>query len=275
MDGITKEKVAILDNCAVATLHRFMREGMSIEKSLDYYDRIIIPGWVWTEICDSKYRKQYIEELQEKGYPIEVLSEKDYLQVVDEELTLLRLFEEVIKPYAELRSNYWRYILKGKPREDIDYFYSEWIEIIYDNWPGNGKMIYSSEGHERMLKHNAGEVSIAFLASVLAHQSNSEITIFTHDADCRCYIQSVQNGTVLGGNLRVSYKNGNIILKEFLKNKIFDKSSVEQLVDKVHEVRTVTYIYRKSDGTNELRDEKVDAASFKKMVSDELVEIIW
>ena len=77
------------------------------------------------------------------------------------------------------------------------------------------------------------------------------------------------------GNLRVSYKNGNIILKDFLKNKIFDKSSVEQLIDKVHEIRTVTYVYRKSDGTNELRDEKVDAASFKKMVSDELVEIIW
>lgn len=275
MDGSTKEKIAILDNCEVVTFHKFMREGMSIEKSLDYYDRIIIPGWVWTEISDSKYRRQYVEELQGKGYPIEILQEKDYLQIIDEELTLLQIFEEVIKPFAELRTKYCKYILRGKPKEEIDYFYSEWVELIYDKWPGSGKTICNSEGQERVLKHNAGEISIAFLAALLTCQGNKEITIFTHDADCRCYIQSVQKGVSLSEGLRVSYKNSNIILKDFLNKNIFEKNSVEQLIDKVHETRSLTYIYRKSDGTNELRDEKVDAASFKKMVSDDLIDIVW
>ena len=80
------DKIAILDNCVVETLHNFRKNGISIDACLTQYDRIIIPGWVWTEICDSRFRKQCVEELQDKGFPIEVLDEKDYLRIVEEEL---------------------------------------------------------------------------------------------------------------------------------------------------------------------------------------------
>ena len=190
-------------------------------------------------------------------------------------MTLLEIFDEVITPYAELRTNYSRYILRGKPKKEVDYFYPEWIEMIYDNWPGSENKIYNSEGQERIKKNNAGEISIVFLAALMAYSREAEITIFTHDADCKFYVQSMQKRSSIGERLRVSYNNKDIILKEFFRKNIFDKTSVEQLIDKVHEFRTMTIIYRKSDGTNELRDVKVDAASFKKMVSDELIEIIW
>lgn len=269
------DKIAILDNCMVETLHDFMRDGKSIETSLGYYDRIIIPGWVWTEICDSRFRKQCVEDLQGKGFPIEILDEKNYLQIVDEELTLLNIFEEVIKPIVALKAVYRRDVLKGKPKEDIDYFYSEWIEIIYEKWPGEAKEIYNSEGQKRIQKQNAGEMSITFLAALLAYKESAEITIFTHDSDCKSYVQSIQNSTVLDGKLRVSYKNGDIILKEFYEKSIFDKDSIEQMIDKFHQVRNIIYVRKKNDGTSELVEKRMDAISFKDIVKDETIEIIW
>ena len=166
-------------------------------------------------------------------------------------------------------------MLKGKPKEDIDYFYTEWIEIIYDKWPGEHRSICNSKGQPRIQRHNAGEISIAFLAALLAYKGAAEITIFTNDSDCRLYLQEIQNSTILDEKLRVSYKNGDIILKEFYEKSIFDKDSIEQMIDKFHQERKLTYVRKKNDGTSELVEKRMDAISFKDIVKDETIEIIW
>ena len=79
-------KVAILDNCEIETLYRLNKEKVPVEKTLESYDFILIPGWVWTEVCDSKYRKRFIKLLIKRGLPIIILPEERYIEIVNGEL---------------------------------------------------------------------------------------------------------------------------------------------------------------------------------------------
>ena len=50
--------------------------GVSTKELLEDYDAILIPNWVSEEICDSIYRKDYIERLYAAGLPIYSIAEE-------------------------------------------------------------------------------------------------------------------------------------------------------------------------------------------------------
>lgn len=56
-----EKKIALMDNSTVSFLEQVERAGISTKELLKDYDAILIPNWVSEEICDSIYRKDYIE----------------------------------------------------------------------------------------------------------------------------------------------------------------------------------------------------------------------
>jgi hypothetical protein len=70
----------------------WVRESINPEKIFMQYDMILIPQWVWTEICDSKNRKSYINDLKQYS-KVQIIDEIDYLILVDyKEAELYYLF---------------------------------------------------------------------------------------------------------------------------------------------------------------------------------------
>lgn len=65
-----EKKIALMDNSTVSFLEQVERAGISTKELLKDYDAILIPNWVSEEICDSIYRKDYIERLYAAGLPI-------------------------------------------------------------------------------------------------------------------------------------------------------------------------------------------------------------
>ena len=63
-------KIALMDNSTVAFLEQVERAGISAKELLIGYEVILIPNWVSEEICDSIYRKNFIESLVADGLPI-------------------------------------------------------------------------------------------------------------------------------------------------------------------------------------------------------------
>ena len=55
-------KIALMDNSTVAFLEQVERAGISAKELLIGYEVILIPNWVSEEICDSIYRKNFIED---------------------------------------------------------------------------------------------------------------------------------------------------------------------------------------------------------------------
>lgn len=278
-----KIRIAILDNNEIEVLLQMNREGAPVEVTLESYDYILIPGWVWKEVCDSVYRKGYIQELVREGYPIRIVRESQYNKIVDEELTLLKLFGMSISLYGELIRYLRQEILKGNAEDEVDYFYHEWIDKIYDNWPLEGDTFTNGFGLERIKKKNAGEVSIAFLAYALAYQKEKEveITIWSHDGDCRKCIQEMlkkirKNKQIqFGSQIEFSYKNFENILLELLEKNYIDIATSEQLIDEIRDERKIHYIRKKEDNTHENREETVENTRFKQMVAENNIIVIW
>jgi hypothetical protein len=53
---------------------------------------ILIPQWVWIEVCDSKNGKSYIDDLKHYS-KVQIIDEVDYLTLVDyKETELYYLF---------------------------------------------------------------------------------------------------------------------------------------------------------------------------------------
>ena len=189
------------------------------------------------------------------AYPIKIVQEKKYVDIVTEELTLISLFEMAIRPYGQLKGYFNRCILKGKDKEDIDYFYEEWIDKIYDEWPLTSAVITTGSGKKRVKKKNAGEISAVFLASILAYQKEKEIevTIWSRDADCRMCMTELANQVngehlALRGEAIASFKNVDIVLREIFRKKLIEITDWNRIVDNIR---------------------------FKKLVIDDNIDLIW
>lgn len=270
-----KYSIAVFDNNEIEKLNQLKRRGIPIGCTLAQYDFILIPGWVWEEVCDSNYRKSFVTDLMSEGYPIRIVSEKNYSKIVGEELLLLQVFEKAIMPYAELKSYFRKHILGQKPLVDIDYLYEEWIEIIYMNWPLHGKEFLRSSGEKRIQKKNAGEISIAFLIFLLKFQKCApvEVTVWTHDRDCRLCIETILEKLKLDTSF--SYKNLDNILQECWKKEVINKDELECLVVALREERRITYLYKKEDNSNEFRTEIVDNNKYIEYLIEDKVEFVF
>ena len=150
-----KKKVAILDNCEIESLRLLEQDGIDVIRMLDCYDTIYITGWVWIEVCDSALRQGFVENLVKRGAAIRIIEEKDFVEINSKELVLAEKFMQVIRPWSKLNSYFHRVILCGNNVVDIDYFFQEWVEKVYEEWPDANKTITDCRGNKRVIKRNA------------------------------------------------------------------------------------------------------------------------
>jgi len=166
---------------------------------------------------------------------------------------------------------------------DIEYLYSEWITIIYDDWPFEGGTIPRSSGVVRVKKKNAGEISIAFLASLLKTQQieKVDVTIFSGDADCRSCVEKIteslekQRNFFMDEPFSVSYKNLDVIVKELYEEGRIDIDCVQDIIDNLRIERKMCYVEKKKDNSSELKTVFVNNVQYKDIVRDENTKIIW
>jgi len=113
-DRRIRKQIAILDNNEIENLLRLSNRGIPITTILGNYKYILIPGWVYEEVCDSEFRSNFVQGLGNQGFPIYVLYETDYTKVIPQEGKLLGLFQMAISLYAQLRGQFKKIILKNK-----------------------------------------------------------------------------------------------------------------------------------------------------------------
>ena len=274
-------RIAILDNGSIEFLRKIKGKDISYEMFLKEYDYIIIPRWVWLEVSDSRLRMEFVDEMKGNGLPIYVLDEVNYLQIVEQELILLRLFDMLIRPYAVLKSYFRKEIIRGKDYMDVEYLYEEWIEKIYLEWPMSGHEIKSSEGTFRCIKKNAGELSIAFLISILNYSLGSavEITVLSEDADCKNCLkvlkEKLKTEKSLNFELKYSFKTADCIYKELAQQNRILENQIDELIDAFRTEKTLVYTVKKIDNTTEICEKKICNDDFKIIIKDEKCNVIW
>ena len=99
-----EKKIALMDNSTVSFLEQVERAGISTKELLKDYDAILIPNWVSEEICDSIYRKDYIERLYAAGLPIYSIAEESYADlVIGEDANLFKIVSAAASKLGHLR----------------------------------------------------------------------------------------------------------------------------------------------------------------------------
>lgn len=270
-------KIALMDNSSLAFMHEMMQKGYRPDKVLDIYDLILIPKWVMEEIEDSIYRAQYVEQLYTHGYPICWIDETKYSFLVDErEIDLYYIVEAAVSRISELM----KYLRKNVTTKDLLELPSseEWLEEIYRNWPIPGKVL--SNG--RILKKNAGEISLTILAEVFSwyHDEIDTLTIYTQDADAYEFqtnaeqkLRNNQNLTsTVDSPISVSFKSNDFILCEMYRDGELNLDDVRQFRN---DNRKVIYVQQQADKSISYHKEVITTEQFIALIQDQTVQILF
>ena len=191
-------KIALMDNSTVAFLEQVERAGISAKELLIGYEVILIPNWISEEICDSIYRKNFIESLVADGLPIYFIAEENYTDLANgEEGNLYKIVFAAVSTLAAMRSYLHRHVDKSDPLDMEEY--AIWLSKMYQNWPLS--IITTKNGREK--KKNAGEISLTILAEVFSwyYPNIESITMYTQDRDSYDYQTNARN------YLRDAFKN--------------------------------------------------------------------
>lgn len=214
-----EKKIALMDNSTVSFLEQVERAGISTKELLKDYDAILIPNWVSEEICDSIYRKDYIERLYAAGLPIYSIAEESYADLVNgEEANLFKIVSAAASKLGQLRGYLQQYVKKNDPLEMEEY--AVWMNRMYQEWPLRGTTTRS--GREK--KKNAGEISLTILAEVFSwyYPDSESITVYTQDRDSYDYQKSARErlNDVFASktSIDVSYKSNDTLLCQMFRN---------------------------------------------------------
>ena len=80
-----EKKIAIMDNSFLSFLEKLGKHGFQIDVFLQDYDLILIPDWVLEEVKDSPFRRDFVQNLINSGFPVFSVSELDYTDFVYQE----------------------------------------------------------------------------------------------------------------------------------------------------------------------------------------------
>jgi len=225
-----EKKIALMDNSTVSFLEQAERAGISTKELLEDYDAILIPNWVSEEICDSIYRKDYIERLYAAGLPIYSIAEESYADLVNgEEANLFEIVSAAASKLGQLRGYLQQYVKKNDPLEMEEY--AVWMNRMYQEWPLRGTTTRS--GREK--KKNAGEISLTILAEVFSwyYPDSESITVYTQDRDSYDYQKSAReklNGVFDSQTaVDVSYKSNDTLLCQMFRNGMLSLGQIDTL----------------------------------------------
>lgn len=268
-----EKKIALMDNSSVSFLEQVERLGISTKELLVDYDAILIPNWVSEEICDSVYRKKYIEELHTAGLPIYSIAEESYADLVNgEEANLFEIVSAAASKLGQLRGYLQRYVKKDDPLEMEEY--AVWMNKMYQEWP----LPRVTTGSGREKKKNAGEISLTILAEVFSwyYQDSESITVYTQDRDSYDYQKSAREklNDVFARQtaVDVSYKSNDTLLCQMFRS---GKVSLDQIDTLRCDERVVVYTRSRGDKSTALVAKRTDNQQFKDLLQDTNVQIIF
>ena len=270
-------KIALMDNSSLAFMHELSQKGYSSDKILGVYDLILIPRWVMEEIEDSAYRSAYIEQLQAQGYLIRWINETNYGTLVnDEDVNLYYIVEAAVSRVSELM----RFLRRNVKTEDLIDLPSaeEWMNRLYDEWPVCGKTLPTG----RVLKKNAGEISLTILAEIFAwyHDEIDSLTIYTQDTDAhefqinaeRILAGKSEFTPTLASPISVAFKSNDFILCQMYREGVLTPDAVRQLR---RDDRKLTYTRQQADKSIVFRKEVITKEQFIELIQDTTVQILF
>ena len=262
-----------MDNSTVSFLEQAERAGISTKELLEDYDAILIPNWVSEEICDSIYRKDYIERLYAAGLPIYSIAEESYADLVNgEEANLFEIVSAAASKLGQLRGYLQQYVKKNDPLEMEEY--AVWMNRMYQEWPLRGTTTRS--GREK--KKNAGEISLTILAEVFSwyYPDSESITVYTQDRDSYDYQKSARErlNDVFASktSIDVSYKSNDTLLCQMFRNGMLSLGQIDTLRC---DERVVVYTRSRDDKSTALVAKRTDNQQFKALLQDMNVQIIF
>lgn len=268
-----EKKIAPMDNSTVSFLEQVERAGISTKELLKDYDAILIPNWVSEEICDSIYRKDYIERLYAAGLPIYSIAEESYADLVNgEEANLFKIVSAAASKLGQLRGYLQQYVKKNDPLEMEEY--AVWMNRMYLEWPLRGTTTRS--GREK--KKNAGEISLTILAEVFSwyYPDSESITVYTQDRDSYDYQKSARErlNDVFASktSIDVSYKSNDTLLCQMFRNGMLSLGQIDTLRC---DERVVVYTRSRDDKSTALVAKRTDNQQFKALLQDMNVQIIF
>lgn len=268
-----EKKIALMDNSTVSFLEQVEHAGISTKELLEDYDAILIPNWVSEEICDSIYRKNYIEGLHTAGFPIYSIAEESYADLVNgEEANLFEIVSAVVSKLGQLRGYLQRYVKKDDPLEMEEY--AVWMNKMYQEWP----LPRVTTGSGREKKKNAGEISLTILAEVFSwyYPDSESITVYTQDRDSYDYQKSAREklNDVFASqtSVDVSYKSNDTLLCQMFRN---GKLPLDQIDRLRCDERVVVYTRSRDDKSTALVAKRTDNQQFKDLLQDMKVQIIF
>lgn len=268
-----EKKIALMDNSTVSFLEQVERAGISTKELLKDYDAILIPNWVSEEICDSIYRKDYIERLYAAGLPIYSIAEESYADLVNgEEANLFKIVSAAASKLGQLGGYLQRYVKKNDPLEMEEY--AVWMNRMYQEWPLRGATTRS--GREK--KKNAGEISLTILAEVFSwyYPDSESITVYTQDRDSYDYQKSARErlNDVFASktSIDVSYKSNDTLLCQMFRNGMLSLGQIDTLRC---DERVVVYTRSRDDKSTALVAKRTDNQQFKVLLQDMNVQIIF
>ena len=270
-------KIALMDNSALAFMHELSQKSYPSDRILEIYDLILIPKWVMEEIEDSTYRSNYVEQLQAQGYPVHWIDETKYGTFVnDEDVNLYYIVEAAVSRVSELM----RYLRRNVKTEDLLDLPSaeEWVKRLYDEWPIPGGTLSTG----RVLKKNAGEISLTILAEVFAwyHEEVDSLTIYTQDTDAhefqvnaeRKLADSSEFAPMLTSPISVAFKSNDFILCQMYREGALTLEAVRQLR---RDDRKLTYTRQQADKSIIYRKEVITKEQFVDLIQDTTVQILF
>lgn len=268
-----EKKIALMDNSTVSFLEQVERAGIPTKELLKDYDAILIPNWVSEEICDSQYRKDYIEGLHTAGLPIYSITEESYADLVNgEEANLFKIVSAAASKLGQLGGYLQRYVKKNDPLEMEEY--AVWMNRMYQEWPLRGATTRS--GREK--KKNAGEISLTILAEVFSwyYPDSESITVYTQDRDSYDYQKSARErlNDVFASktSVDVSYKSNDTLLCQMFRNGMLSLGQIDTLRC---DERVVVYTRSRDDKSTALVAKRTDNQQFKVLLQDMNVQIIF
>ncbi len=270
-------KVCILDNNSVEFLtwvNRSIDPGLIFNK----YDAVLIPQWVWIEICDSQNRINYINNL-ECYTKVQVIREVDYSILVEhKEAELYYLFLYSCYNVSRIVSSIRKNILKGRSIEDLEP-YVEWVEVFYDDVLDKRQL---SNGTFR--SKNAGELSICVLSYILSYYYNETIdvlTVFSNDRDTYDFISKAREMLYKDdlfsnrSNISITFKSNDFLIYEWTRLDYINEKNIDTFVQSYRQKRGIKFTRKKQDNSIEEQDILIDNEAFLELLKDNTVHLIF
>lgn len=270
-------KIALMDNSSLAFMHELSQRNCPSDRILEIYDLILIPKWVMEEIEDSEYRSVYVEQLNSNGYPLYWIDETKYGALVgDEDINLYYIVEAAVSKVSELM----RYLRRNVRKADLLDMDSseEWLMQMYDEWPISGRTLSTG----RVLKKNAGEISLTILTEVFAwyHDDVDTLTIYTQDTDAHEFQTNAEQklkgnqefSPALDSPISVAFKSNDFILSQMYREGILTMDDIRQLR---RDDRKLTYTKQRADKSVVCRKEVVTKEQFVELIQDATVQILF